>query len=241
MRIAAVSDIHSPKHLDLFIQALSSIDTKGIDLFVLAGDIIYKGEVKEVETVTKALKVDCPVIAVFGNEEYEDLWEDVRKAASGKIQFLEQETFIIEAEGKTLGVVCSKGSLDRPTFWQRKNMPEIWKIYAERREKTAKLVSELKTDYKCLLLHYAPTYKTLVGEKVSQYPEMGSKKYEEIILKNQLDLVIHGHAHKGTAYEEVANTPIYNVALPLTKKITVIELPLPKKPTSLDFYIKQKQ
>ncbi|MEM2984359.1 MAG: metallophosphoesterase, partial [Candidatus Jordarchaeaceae archaeon] len=94
MRIAAVSDIHSPKHLDLFIQALSSIDTKGIDLFVLAGDIIYKGEVKEVETVTKALKVDCPVIAVFGNEEYEDLWEDVRKAASGKIQFLEQETFI---------------------------------------------------------------------------------------------------------------------------------------------------
>ncbi|MGQ9720119.1 MAG: metallophosphoesterase family protein [Candidatus Jordarchaeum sp.] len=240
MKIAAVSDIHSPKNIELLNKALSKIDLSSIDLFILAGDLIYKGKLEEVDKVIKALKVDCPVIAVFGNEEYENLHEDIRKRTSGKIRFLEEETYVLEVEGETLGVVGSKGSLDRPTFWQRKNMSNIWQTYNETREKVGKLVSELKTDYKCLLLHYAPTYETLVGEKTSQYPELGSKKYEKLLYNNRLDLVIHGHAHKGKSYAEIASTPIYNVALPLKKRITVIELPLPVKPTSLDFYIKEK-
>nr|MDO8079998.1 metallophosphoesterase [Candidatus Freyarchaeota archaeon] len=240
MKIAAVSDIHSPKHLELLNKALSNIDLKSIDLFVLAGDLIYKGEIEEVDKVVEAIRVDCPIVAVFGNEEYEHLHEDIRKKASGKIRFLEEETYVLESEGKTLGIVASKGSLDRPTFWQRKNIPNIWRIYNERREKVGKLVSELESDYKCLLLHYPPTYNTLVGENSSQYPELGCKKYEKLILSNKLDFVIHGHAHRGKSYAEVATTPIYNVALPLTERITIIDLPLPKKPTSLDFYTKGK-
>ncbi|WXG40242.1 MAG: metallophosphoesterase [Candidatus Freyarchaeum deiterrae] len=239
MKIAAVSDIHSPKNLQLLNKALSSIDLKSIDLFVLAGDIIYKGETEEVERVVEAIRVDCPIVAVFGNEEYEQLHEDIRKKASGKIQFLEEETYVLESGGETLGIVASKGSLDRPTFWQTRNMQNIWRTYNETRERVGKLISELKSDYKCLLLHYPPTYKTLVDENPSKYPELGSQKYEKLILGNRLDFVIHGHAHMGKSYAEVANTPVYNVALPLTEKITIIELPLPKKPTSLDFYTKK--
>jgi Icc-related predicted phosphoesterase len=240
LKIAAVSDIHSPKNLGLLTKALSSVDLKSIDLVVLAGDIIYKGEIGGVEGVVEAIRVDCPIVAVFGNEEYEHLHEDIRKRALGKIRFLEEETYVLESGGKTLGIVASKGSLDRPTFWQTKNMQNIWRTYNETREKVGKLISELKSDYKCLLLHYPPTYKTLVGEIPSQYPELGSKKYEKLILNNRLDFVIHGHAHRGKSYAEVANTPVYNVALPLTGRITIIELPLPKRPTSLDFYTKEK-
>jgi len=240
LKIAAVSDIHSPKGLELFNKALSRVDLKNIDLFVLAGDTIYKGETEGIEGVMEAIGVDCPIVAVFGNEEYEPLHDVIRKKASGKIRFLEEETYILESEGKTLGIVASKGSLDRPTFWQARNMQNIWRTYNETREKVGKLVSELESDYKCLLLHYPPTYKTLVGEDSSHYPELGSKKYEKLILSNKLDFVIHGHAHRGKSYAEVANTPIYNVALPLTERITIIELPLPKKPTSLDFYTKEK-
>ena len=239
MRIAAVSDIHSPKYLELLHEALSAADLRNIDLFLLAGDLIYKGEIEEIDKVVEAIRVNCPIVAVFGNEEYEHLHDDLRERTKGKIRFLEEETLVIEAGGESLGVVGSKGSLDRPTFWQRKNIPNIWRIYNETREKVAELLSELRTDYKCLLLHYAPTYKTLQGEKPSKYPELGSKKYEKLILKSNPDLVIHGHAHKGKSYAELAATSIYNVALPLTKKITIIELPLPKKPTSLDFYIQK--
>lgn len=240
MKIAAVSDIHSPKYLQLLYNALSDIDLSSIDLFILAGDIIYKGELDEIDKVVEAIRVDCPIVAVFGNEEYEHLHEAIRKRTSSKIRYLEEETYVLKVEGESLAVVGSKGSLDRPTFWQRKNMPNIWQTYNETREKVGKLVSRLKSDYKCLLLHYAPTYKTLVGEKPSQYPEMGSKKYEKLILNNKLDLVIHGHSHEGKSYAEIATTPVYNVALPLTEKITIIELPLPLKPTSLDFYLKEK-
>ncbi len=240
MKIAAVSDIHSPKNLELLKKALFEIDLSTIDLFILPGDIIYKGKLEEVDKVVEALTVGCPIVAVFGNEEYEHLHEDIRKRTSGKIRYLEEEKYFLKVGGEILGIVGSKGSLDRPTFWQRKNIPNIWQTYNETREKVAKLISELKSDYKCLLLHYAPTYKTLVGERPSQYPELGSEKYEKLILSNKLDLVIHGHSHKGKNYAEVATTPIYNVALPLTRKITIIELPLPLKPTSLDFYINKK-
>ena len=73
-------------------------------------------------------------------------------------------------------------------------------------------------------MHYSPTQKTLIGEDKFRWPNMGSRKMETVIIENKLDAVIHAHAHYGTKYAEINGIPIYNVSLPLNKKIVEIKI-----------------
>ena len=165
------------------------------------------------------------IIGVFGNEEYNPLHDKIIKIAANKIKFLRDESLIIELKEKTIGIVGSKGSLDRPTYWQSKYIPEITKIYTERIKKLEDLLRNLKTDFKILLIHYPPTYLTLHGEKLQAYPSIGCRRLEPVLKKYPPDVVIHGHSHVGSKFAYLASIPIYNVAFPLRKSITSIELP----------------
>src|SRR2546427_444556 len=73
-------------------------------------------------------------------------------------------------------------------------------------------------------------------EKEEWRPELGSKKLEAVILRRRPDLVIHGHIHKGIPFATLATgqktiedfdprgaIPVYNVAYPVTRKVTIIE------------------
>lgn len=238
--VGATGDIHSPKHFQLFKEALEKTDIKKLDILIFTGDLIYKGKTEEFKNVLKVLDdfgVECPIVSVFGNEEYEPLHNKIRRITSGKITFLEDEPLEITVDGKTLGIVGSKGSLDKPTTWQARNIPNIREIYHERVNKVDELLGKLNSNFKILVLHYAPTYKTLEGEKTSIYPFLGCKKYEKVIAKRRPDLVIHGHAHNGKPKDYVENIPIYNVSLPLVKKIVIIELSFK---TSLKYFFAKR-
>jgi Icc-related predicted phosphoesterase len=73
-------------------------------------------------------------------------------------------------------------------------------------------------DVRIALLHYAPVKATLVGEKLEIYPFLGSYLLAEAIDCAGADLVLHGHAHRGT---EKGVTPggihVRNVAQPLIR------------------------
>lgn len=238
--IGATGDIHSPKYIQLFKEALEKTEIDKLDVLIFTGDIIYKGKINELKNVLKILddfEIKCPIISVFGNEEYEQLHNEIREIASGKIRFLEDELLEIKIRGKTLGIVGSKGSLDKPTTWQARNIPNIKEIYNERVNKVDELLGQLNSDFKLLVLHYAPTYKTLKGEKPEIYPFLGCKKYEKVITKRHPDVVIHGHAHSGKPKDYVGNVPIYNVALPLVKKIVTVKLPFKE---SLEYFFAKR-
>jgi len=222
-RVAAVGDIHSPRYFDLLLELAR--EKLEVDLFMLAGDVVDKGKIDEYPRVLDALEehVDVPVIACFGNEEYENLHDELKGLCSGRVVFLEEETFVLRAGGVSLGIVGSKGSLDRPTRWQSKNVPGIRELYAARAEKVKEEISKLSTTYKGLLTHYAPTYCNLEGEPLSAWPEMASRKYESIL--EQVDFAVHGHAHRGKTFCQFKGVPVFNVALPATNKITVFEIP----------------
>ncbi|MEM1511966.1 MAG: metallophosphoesterase [Candidatus Jordarchaeales archaeon] len=226
VRVAAVGDIHSPRYLDVLLEAVK--DTLEVDVIMLAGDVVHKGKVDEYTRVLDLLEehVDAPIIACFGNEEYEDLHEEIKELCGGRVVFLEEEAFVVNVGSVSLGVVGSKGSLDRPTWWQSKNIPNIKEIYAERVERVKEAVSKLNTTYKGILTHYAPTYCNLEGENPSAWPEMASKKYEPVLEK--VDFAVHGHAHRGKTFCEFKGVPVFNVALPATRKITVFEVPAGK-------------
>jgi Icc-related predicted phosphoesterase len=56
----------------------------------------------------------------------------------------------------------------------------------------------LDADLRVALLHYSPVESTLAGERLEIYPFLGSYLLAEAIDRAGADLVLHGHAHRGT-------------------------------------------
>jgi len=231
MIIATTSDIHSPKNYDLLVKSVEDLHAKP-DLFLLAGDVIHKGRVEEYEKVYNVFfgKITCPIVACFGNEEFGPETRVLIENRIPDIKFMDDESLILDIEGKSIGIVGSVGSLDRPTFWQRTNLPGIYETYRERVKTVEKILGELKADMKILLIHYAPTYKILEGENPRIYAELGCNDYEKIIIEKNPDLVITGHSHKGKKQVWIDTVPVFNVALPLHRKVVVIDTEKNLKP-----------
>jgi Icc-related predicted phosphoesterase len=224
MLVAVCADIHSPRFLEQFSASLKAVGK--IDLMLLAGDIVLKNDFSQLPILVKVIRevYNGPILACFGNEEYEQDKEKYKECQ--EIKWLEDEVEVIQADESELGIVGSRGSLDRPTFWQRRNLPGIWQVYEERVRKIDELLANLKTRTKIVLTHYAPTYRTLEGEKESAWPEMGCKKLEEVILRRQPDFWIHGHAHNGRVPQiELGRTLIVNASLPARGSVVTFEIP----------------
>jgi hypothetical protein len=70
-----------------------------------------------------------------------------------------------------------------------------------------------------VLLHYAPITGTLDGERLELYPFCGNSMLGAAIDRAGADLVIHGHAHRGSpAGATPAGVPVRNVAQPVIRK-----------------------
>ena len=228
INIAAVADIHYPKYANLFLEALKRIDFSKIDVMILAGDIIYKGNAKYIVNVHKAIRKywSGPVISIFGNEEYDEVKDKITKLTSDFI-WLDDEGKILKIKNIGICFIGSRGSIEKPTRWQSKNIPNILQIYKNRENKIKELISRYKSSgyYVILILHYAPTYSTLLGEKREIWPFLASRRLERIIVKLKPDLVIHAHVHNSKRNHVILEgIPIYNVSLPATNSITLITI-----------------
>ncbi len=225
MLIAATSDIHSPRYYEDFVRAIDNMQVKP-DLFLLAGDMIERGSpVEEYERVYNALfgKVTCPIVACFGNNEFiPDLRVPIKQKIKD-IRFLDGESLTIKFNITSIGIVGTIGSLDIPTNWQRTHIPNIEKLYQGRMQAVEKHLHRMLTQYKIVLMHYAPTYRTLVGENPRFYGGMGSQMYENMFLQKKPNLVIHGHSHKGSKSAWIDTVPIFNVAFPVNREIVIID------------------
>lgn len=226
MIIAAVIDIHSPISFDIFVKSVENmnIELTKPDLFLFAGDVVHKGSVKEYRKVYNTLfgKINCPIAACFGNTEFEQVYDQIRRL-NPEIKFLDDEAITLNIKDTSVGVVGTKGSLDRPTYWQHHNIPNIAEAYRQRVEKVDSLLASLGTDFKILLMHYVPTYKMLEGENPWSFPEMGSKEFEKVIIERKPNLVICGHTHKGLKRVWIETIPIFNVGLVKNGGITIID------------------
>lgn len=228
MLIAAISDVHYPRFSELFHSALKNANDKRPCFVILAGDIINRGDARHFPVVINLIREnfgkEIKILACFGNEEYEDVRDALKK--QGDVKFLEEEILIEKFHGKTIAFIGSQGVIDSPTPWQKRHIPNIKEIYEKRIKQLKKLILQAKekADITVVFSHYAPSYKTLKGEEKSKYPFLGSVKMEKVIAETQPDIAIHGHAHHGSVYAEIGKTRIYNVALPLRKAFTFISL-----------------
>lgn len=236
MKLLAVGDVHGDEYLNALRKRMD--ESPDVDLILLAGDITERNDLAAFERVLETIQEgrDSPVFSIFGNEEWAESHDVYRR--SFPIRFLHDEAFTWERGPHPIRIIGSTGSLDTPTWWQRTNLPNIQREYISR----VKLLDELLAtdEFRILLTHYAPTYRTLVGEGEGWWDQLASRKLEEVVLRRRPEVVIHGHAHKGIPYTELRTEqatledftkarviPVYNVAFPVRGDVTVLDLPGP--------------
>ncbi|MFZ3077242.1 MAG: metallophosphoesterase [Candidatus Aenigmatarchaeota archaeon] len=225
MIILAVSDLDSLEgDYGQFWQLLAKASEP--DLFLLAGDMYVADKPESYKIILEhfeRLGWKCPIVACFGNREFEQKYDEIRKICGSRIKFLDDESLELAIKGKAVGIVGSKGCLDQPTWWQIKTNPQIRNFYRERAEKIRQLLTQLKTDVKILLTHYAPTYQTLKGENPNIYGGLGCSGLEKTLTETKTTFAVHGHAHLGSPLGFAGSVPIFNVALPVNRGLTKID------------------
>jgi Icc-related predicted phosphoesterase len=232
-RIAAAGDVHalcgSEERLRTAFDALADID-----LVLLAGDLTSTGSVEEAAVLADACRDSAPpVCAVLGNHDWH-AGEQVAIAGTlqaAGVHVLDRSYEIFDLRGRSVGVVGTKGFVggfleDRlPDFGE----PLLREIYDETTAETEAIEHGLEQvaecDHRIVLLHYAPTTSTLVGEREGVWLLLGADRLAGPIAKHAPDFVLHGHAHAGSAEGAIGAIPVYNVAQSVIgRDFRVIEL-----------------
>ncbi len=225
--MAATSDIHSPRYLGLLRSALERTRGWRPCIVVLAGDIVDRGVVEAAKPVFQAIREALApgyIVAVFGNEEYHDREDEFRKSYPD-IHWLSDEYRVFDCGEVSVAVVGTRGALARLTRWQRRHMPWLARVYAERPRIIAGLIREARREASVVVLasHYALSRATIRGEPERIWPELYSPAMERVLAESRPDAAVHGHAHNGTPRAVVHGVPVYNVALPLVREIVEVE------------------
>ncbi len=229
LKICAVGDVHGSRYFNLFQASLKSMIWFKPDVCVFAGDMVDEGKVEDLEPIVHEVRMkfpNTPIVSVFGNEEYHEL-EDIFIRRYPEIVWLNDTPAILKINNINVGFIGTRGSLDKLTFWQKRNKPELELVYRERPKRLKNLINEVRRYAEVIVFisHYAPVFHTVKGEPERIYPYMGSRDMEKMIKETKPDVVIHAHAHNARVTETVVEgVKVFNVSLPARKNIAQIEL-----------------
>jgi Icc-related predicted phosphoesterase len=150
--------------------------------------------------------------------------ELVAELERGDICVLDRDSTTVTLGRHEVGVVGAKGFVggfpggNLPDFGE----PSLRGIYAETTEEVDAIDAGLRAVAGCplriVLLHYAPTASTLVGEPEPIWAFLGSERLAHPLVEHAPDLVLHGHAHAGTFEGDVGGVPVYNVSVPVMQR-----------------------
>jgi len=227
VRIAAAGDIPGSEPLRERITHAFAAVADQADLVLLAGDLTTHGEPEQAAVLADACRgLDLPVYAVLGNHDHHAnrCAELVDVLADAGVRVLSREVAILELNGVEVGIVGVKGFVggfpgaELPDFGE----PLLRRVYHETTEEVEALEGGLEAIAGChvriVLLHYAPVPETLVGEPETIWAFLGSSRLAAPIGAHRPDLVLHGHAHRGSFEGALGPVPIRNVAVHVTGK-----------------------
>jgi Icc-related predicted phosphoesterase len=224
LRIAATADIHYGKHSKGKMQELFAQVSREADVLLLCGDLTDYGLREEAELLAADIHthVRVPVLAVLGNHDFESGHPEavVHVMESAGVTMLNGEA--TEIDGVGFAGVCGFGGGFGRRMLNAWGEPLIKSFVQEAIDQALRLeqaLTQLRTDRRVVVLHYAPIRGTVEGEPPEIFPFLGSTRLEEPINRFRVNAVFHGHAHNGSP-EAVTATgiPVFNVAAPLLAK-----------------------
>jgi Icc-related predicted phosphoesterase len=231
IRIAAAADIHAAEPLrERLVRAFAAV-AETSDMVLLAGDLTTHGLPEQATVLADACRgLEVPVVAVLGNHDHHSsrCSEVEAVLADGGITVLDRGHVILEIGEVEVGIVGTKGFVggfpgaEIADFGE----PILRQVYRETTLEVEALGRGLEAVAGChkavVLLHYAPTADTLVGEPEPIWAFLGSGRLAAPIGMHRPDLVVHGHAHHGTARGAIGEVPVHNVAVHVTGQDFVV-------------------
>jgi Icc-related predicted phosphoesterase len=234
IRVAAAGDVHAEDaNRDELARAFREVEGRA-DLVLLAGDLTTYGEPEQAALLAEICRpLLVPVYAVLGNHDWHcnRVPEIVALLTGAGVRVLDRSWAIEELDGVSVGIVGVKGFIGGFPDSQLTDFgePLLRQVYAETTAEVEALEAGLEavagSDYRIVLLHYAPTVTTLEGEPRGIWPYLGTDRLAGPIAENRPDVVLHGHTHAGTFEGAVGDVPVFNVAVPvLGRDFFVFEL-----------------
>ncbi len=225
IRVAAAGDVHASEPLRERLARAFATAAEESQLILLAGDLTTHGLPEEASVLADACRgLPVPIVAVLGNHDHHSgRPQDVTEALTGGgIVVLDRDHIIVEIDDVEVGIVGTKGFVggfpgaEIPDFGE----PLLRQIYQETTLEVDALEHGLEEIAGChksiVLLHYAPTSETIVGEPQGIWAFLGSGRLAAPIGMHRPDLVVHGHAHHGTARGTIGEVTVHNVAVQVT-------------------------
>ena len=204
------------------------------DVVLLAGDLTTHGEPEQAAVLADACRsLELPVYAVLGNHDFHSnrCDEVVAVLEDAGIRVLQRDYAVHEVGGLELGIVGGKGFVggfpgaELPDFGE----PLLREVYAEttrevealergsRRSPAAIAGSSSSTTRRCR--------RRSSGEPEPIWAFLGSSRLAAPIGAHRPDLVLHGHAHRGSFAADLGPVPVRNVAVHvLGKDFEIFEL-----------------
>ncbi|MBW3579066.1 MAG: metallophosphoesterase [Actinobacteria bacterium] len=230
MNVAAVGDVHiGTDSVGRLAQHLREVDQHA-DVLLLAGDLSRRGGLDEARVVVGELaEVTVPVVAVFGNHEFEsDLQDEFRAVLEDAgVTVLEGESTVIDVDGQQLGIAGTVGfgggfpGATCADFGEAemKHFVARSRDLASTLEQRLRDLADARVATRIALLHYSPVRDTLTGEHPELYPFLGSHWLADAADRAGADLVVHGHAHHGVERGVTpGGIPVRNVAQPVIRR-----------------------
>lgn len=227
VRIAAAGDIHCAEPLRERITNAFRAVADEVDLVLLAGDLTTHGDPEQARVLADACReLPIPVVAVLGNHDYHlnRCDEVVAILRDARVVVLQRGFSLHEVAELEVGIVGAKGFVggfpgaELPDFGE----PLLREVYAETTREVEAVEAGLEAVSGChrriVLLHYAPVPETLVGEPETIWAFLGSSRLAAPIGAHRPDLVLHGHAHRGSFVGSIGPVPVRNVAVHVTGK-----------------------
>lgn len=218
MRIAATADLHfSPQNYDRIREQMNRVRDDA-DLLVIAGDLTNYGRPQEMESLLNALvRLRVPIVAVLGNHDYESGQHEqlMQMMTAEGIKVLDGTGY--EREG--VGFAGTKGFLGGfgrgiLTAFGEPEVKTFVQASVDEALKLERALSQLRTEKRVIVIHYAPIGDTIKGEPPEIFPYLGNSRFAEVADRHGANLILHGHAHHGSPDgKTTAGIPVHNVAL----------------------------
>ena len=239
LRIAAVADIHVKKSSQGALHPLFEQANEAADVLLLCGDLTDYGTTEEAKVlakeITSALRI--PSIAVLGNHDYESDREKeiIEILCDAGVVVLDGDSYELHGVGFA-GVKGFAGGFGRRSLgaWGERIIKSFVHETINEALKLETALARLRTEQKVAVLHYSPIQATVNGEPPEIIAFLGSSRLEEPIDRYRVNVVFHGHAHRGSPEGRTkAGAPVYNVAQPVLANafpdqplFRVVEIPI---------------
>jgi uncharacterized protein len=228
IRIAAAGDIHYGERADDRERAhatFAALEGR-VDVILLAGDLTTHGEPEQAQIFADAVRdIGVPVLTVLGNHDWHvnrpDEFKAILEDAGVVVLDNAHSHHVLDICDTQLGIAGVKGFMGGfpgshlPDFGE----PSLRSVYRESVIEAEALDAGLRAIQMCpfriVLMHYAPTTETLVGERETIWTFLGTDRLAPPILEHNPDMVLHGHAHAGTFEGRLGGVPVYNVSVPV--------------------------